>query len=353
MPGRGLQSAAMGEASSGPRRVVIRATGACLPKGEVTSAALGARLGLSEAEVIKRTGIRARRWADPADTTATLAAAAGRQALQRAGITPTAVDRVLVSTTSPDMPFPSTACLVQDALGIPGAGAMDVLASCSGFLAALSMARASIRAGQARCVLIVCADVKSRFLDLDDPATAILFGDGAGAAVVTEAEDGMPGDVGPVRLATDGSRWPWVHLPAGGSRRPTTGETVAAGLHTLKMDGLPLFRTAVARLSAVVREVMADEGLENADVACFVFHQANLRILEAVAKRLGLPANQVATTLAAYGNTSSASLPITLDAAWGEGRLRPGDTAVLATFGGGVTWGACRVVWTRPPPAGP
>jgi len=354
MPFRALQSAAMGHASSRTRRVVIRATGACLPKGEVTSAELGARLGLSEAEVVKRTGIRARRFADPADTTATLAAAAGRQAMQRAGIAPTRVDRVLVSTTSPDMPFPSTACLVQDALGITGAGAMDVFASCSGFLAALSMARGWVLAGQARCVLIVCADVKSRFLDLDDPATAILFGDGAGAAVVEAADDAeTPGDVGPVRLATDGSRWPWVHLPAGGSRRPMTAETVAAGLHTLKMDGIPLFRTAVARLSEVVREVMVDEGLENSDVACFVFHQANLRILEAVAARLKLPATQVATTLARYGNTSSASLPITLDAAWGEGRLRPGDTAILATFGGGVTWGACRVTWTCPPPAGP
>jgi len=346
-----------GDPSNRPRRVVIRATGACLPKGEVTSADLGARLGLSEAEVVKRTGIRARRWADPADTTATLAAAAGRQALQRAGIAPTRVDRVLVSTTSPDMPFPSTACLVQDALGIPGAGAMDVLASCSGFLAALSMARAAILAGQARCVLIVCADVKSRFLDLDDPATAILFGDGAGAAVVEAANDSddadTPGDVGPVRLATDGSRWPWVHLPAGGSRRPMSAATLAAGLHTLKMDGIPLFRTAVARLSEVVREVMAAEKLEVPDVACFIFHQANLRILEAVAARLKLPAHRVATTLATYGNTSSASLPITLDAAWGEGRLRPGDTAILATFGGGVTWGACRVVWTCPPPAGP
>jgi 3-oxoacyl-[acyl-carrier-protein] synthase III len=353
MPGGALQSGAMGATSSRPRRVVIRATGACLPKGEVTSAHLGARLGLSEAEVVKRTGIRARRWADAADTTATLAAAAGREALQRAGIAPTAVDLVLVSTTSPDMPFPSTACLVQDALGIPGAGAMDVLASCSGFLAALSMARSAILAGQARCVLIVCADVKSRFLDLDDPATAIIFGDGAGAALVTEADADIPGDVGPVRLATDGSRWPWVHLPAGGSRRPTTAQTVAAGLHTLKMDGIPLFRTAVTRLSEVVRAVLADEGLEIPDVACFVFHQANLRILEAVAARLKLPADRVATTLAAYGNTSSASLPITLDAAWGQGRLRPGDTAILATFGGGVTWGACRVTWSCPPPAGP
>jgi len=166
-------------------------------------------------------------------------------------------------------------------------------------------------------------------------------------------DDAVPGAVGPVRLATDGSRWPWVHLPAGGSRRPTTAATVAAGLHTLKMDGIPLFRTAVTRLSEVVRAVMVEEGLEIPDVACFVFHQANLRILEAVAARLKLPADRVATTLAAYGNTSSASLPITLDAAWGQGRLRPGDTAILATFGGGVTWGACRVTWSCPPPAGP
>jgi len=326
-------------------RVVIRATGACLPKREVGSAELAARLGMTADDVRARTGIGARRWAEAGETTATLAAEAGRQALARAGVAPEAVDRVLVSTTSPDMPFPATACLVQHALGIPGAGAMDVLASCSGFLAALSMARGAILCGDARRVLIVCADVKSRFLDLDDPATAILFGDGAGAALVEGTPAGGPGTVGPVRLRTDGSRWRWVHLPAGGSRRPTTRETLAAGQHTLKMDGIPLFRTAVARLSEVVREVVAAEGLDLERVGCFVFHQANLRILEAVAKRLGLPPERVATTLERYGNTSSASLPITLDAAVQEGRIRPGDDVVLATFGGGVTWGACHVVW--------
>jgi len=328
-----------------PARVVIRATGACLPKREVSSAELGRRLGLSAAEVVKRTGIAARRWAEPGETTATLAAAAGRQALERAGVGPGEVDRVLVSTTSPDMAFPATACLVQDALGLPGAGAMDVYASCSGFLAALSMARAAILCGDARRVLIVCADVKSRFLDLDDPSTAILFGDGAGAALVEGASGTEGGNVGPVRLHTDGSRWAWVHLPAGGSRRPMDRHTLEANLHTLKMDGIPLFRTAVTRFSEVVREVLEGEGIGLGDVACFVFHQANLRILEAVGKRLGLPADRVATTLQTYGNTSSASLPITLDTAVQAGRVRPGDNLVLATFGGGVTWGACRVTW--------
>jgi 3-oxoacyl-[acyl-carrier-protein] synthase III len=345
----------MGNAQGPPRRVVIRATGACLPKTEVSSHDLGARFGISADDVVRRTGVRTRRFADPAETTATLGTAAARQALQRAGVAPVDVDLVLLSTTSPDMAFPATACLVQDALGIPRAGAMDVFASCSGFLAALSMARATILAGRARRVLVVCADVKSRFLDLSDPGTAFLFGDGAGAALVEGALDGdaLPGAVGPVRLATDGSRWRWVHLPAGGSRRPTTAETVAAGLHTLKMDGIPLFRTAVNRLTEVVGEVLRAEGLAVSDVACFVFHQANLRILEAVAARLKLPPERVATTVADYGNTSSASLPITLDAAWREGRLKPGDNAVLATFGGGVTWGACRVVWTCPAPLGP
>jgi 3-oxoacyl-[acyl-carrier-protein] synthase-3 len=336
-----------------PLRVVIRATGAAVPKREVTSAEVGRRLGLGADEIVRRTGIAARRWAEPGQTTATLAAAAGRQALERAGVGPEGVDRVLVSTTSPDMAFPATACLVQEALGLPRAAGMDVLASCSGFLASLSMARAAILCGDARRVLIVCADVKSRFLDLDDPSTAILFGDGAGAALVegapaeAEGADAAPGAgrVGPVRLHTDGARWRWVHLPGGGSRAPLTRATLDAGLHTLKMDGIPLFRTAVTRLSEVVGEVLAAEGIGRDDVACFVFHQANLRILEAVAKRLGLPPERVATTLAEYGNTSSASLPITLDRAVQTGRIAPGDNVLLATFGGGVTWGACRVVW--------
>lgn len=328
-----------------PVRVVIRATGASLPKREVTSEALGARLGLTADQVVQRTGIAARRWAEPGQTTATLAAAAGRQALERAGVGPDGVDRVLVSTTSPDMAFPATACLVQEALGLSRAAGMDVFASCSGFLAALSMARAAILCGDARRVLIVCADVKSRFLDLDDPATAILFGDGAGAALVEGAGGEGPGRVGPVRLHTDGARWRWVHLPGGGSRAPLTRDTLAAGLHTLKMDGIPLFRTAVTRLSEVVTEVLASEGIGLDDVACYVFHQANLRILEAVGRRLGLPPGRVATTLPAYGNTSSASLPITLDRAVQDGRIAPGDNVLLATFGGGVTWGACRVVW--------
>jgi 3-oxoacyl-[acyl-carrier-protein] synthase-3 len=331
--------------SSFPSRVVIRATGACLPKREVTSEALGARLGISAAEVERRTGIRARRWAEDGQTTATLAAAAGRQALERAGVGPGDVDRVLVSTTSPDMAFPATACLVQEALGLTHAAGMDVFASCSGFLAALSMARAAILSGDARRVLVVCADVKSRFLDLDDPATAILFGDGAGAALVEGAPGDGPGRVGAVRLHTDGARWRWVHLPGGGSRRPLSQETLDANLHTLKMDGIPLFRTAVTRLSEVVNEVLGDEGIGRGDVACYVFHQANLRILEAVGKRLGLPPERVATTLRECGNTSSASLPITLDRAVQTGRIAPGDNVLLATFGGGVTWGACRVVW--------
>jgi 3-oxoacyl-[acyl-carrier-protein] synthase-3 len=328
-----------------PGRVIIRATGAALPKREVSSYEVGRRLGLSAEEIVQRTGIGARRWAGAAETTSGLAVEAGLQVLTRARVAPADVDRVLVATTSPDMAFPATACLVQDALGIAGAGAMDVFASCSGFLAALSIARSAILSGDARRVLICCADVKSRFLDLDDPSTAILFGDGAGAALVEGAEGDGPGRVGPVTLHTDGGRWSWVHLPAGGSRRPLTAETLEANLHTLKMDGIPLFRMAVARLTEVVREVLEREGIGLDDVACFVFHQANLRILEAVGKRLKLPPERVATTLPVYGNTSSASLPVTLDAAVTAGRLHPGDNLVLATFGGGITWGACRVVW--------
>ena len=328
-----------------PTRVVIRGTAAYLPENEVPSEVLGERLGLTRDDIEHRTGILSRRWADPDQSASSLAIEAGRRLLEQTGVDPASVDRVLVSTTSADMPFPSTACLVQDALGAGRRGAMDVMASCSGFLAALSMARGAILCGDARRILIVCADVKSRFLDLDDPSTAIIFGDGAGAALVEGAHGDVGGEVGPVFLHTDGSRWPWVHLPAGGSRLPLSAETLEANLHTLKMDGIPLFRMAVKSFSAVIREALNADGLGLDDVACFVFHQANLRILEAVAARLKLPRDKVATTLETYGNTSSASLPITLDAAVRRGQIKPGDTVLLATFGGGITWGACRVVW--------
>lgn len=345
-------------------RVVVRGTAAHVPERVVKSAELAAIWGLSEQEIVRRTGIAARRWAGDDVASSTLGIAAGKKVLAETGTRPESIDLVLVSTTSPDMAFPSTACLVQEGLGIGPAAAMDVFASCSGFLAALSMARAAILGGTARRVLIVAADVKSRFLDMDDPSTAMLFGDGAGAAIIEGVggpesvgvggpesvgvggpESVGPELIGPVILHTDGSRWQWVHLPAGGSRMPMSADTLKAGLHTLKMDGIPLFKMAVSRFSEVVRKVLATGGLEISDVACFVFHQANLRILEAVGKRLKIAPDRIVTTLAEYGNTSSASLPITLDRAWRERDLRPGDHVVLATFGGGITWGACRLVW--------
>lgn len=327
-------------------RVVLRATASHVPEREVSSAWLGERLGLSEADILSRTGIATRRWAADGESTSTLAARAARKVLEETGTAPKSVDQVLVSTTSPDMSFPATACLVQQQLGLDRAAAMDVFASCSGFLAALSMARSAILCGAARRILIVCADVKSRFLDLDDPSTAVLFGDGAGAALVEAGGPGLAGaDVGPVTLHTDGSRWDWVHLPAGGSRMPISRDTLDAGLHTLKMRGIPLFRMAVTRFAEVVGEVLAREGLDLEDVGCFVFHQANLRILEAAGKRIGIPPKKLVTTLETLGNTSSASLPITLDAAWRGGRIQPGEPVILATFGGGITWGACRIIW--------
>jgi len=329
-----------------PTGVVIRGAASYVPDREVSSAELGERLGLTHDEIVHRTGIHSRRWAAPEQSAASLGEIAGRRVLEKTGVAPEEVDLVLLSTTSADMPFPSTACLVQARLGIPNAGAMDVMASCSGFLAALSIARGQILSGMARRVLIICADVKSRFLDLDDPSTAIIFGDGAGAALVEGVfGPSVGGHIGPVFLHTDGSRWKWVHMPAGGSRQPLSHDTLDANLHTLKMDGIPLFRMAVTRFSQVIREALDADGMSVDDIDCFVFHQANLRILEAVGKRLGLPTNKVATTLQRYGNTSSASLPITLDRALADGSIGAGSQVLLATFGGGITWGACRVTW--------
>ncbi len=333
-----------------PPCAVIRETATYLPATTVDNRELGPRLGLTETDILQRTGITSRRWAEPHETAATLAGHAGLRLLKKAGVSADTIDQLIVSTTSPDMPFPSTACLVQQRLQLQNASALDIMASCSGFLAALSMARASIICGDAKRIMIICSDVKSRFLDLHDPSTAILFGDGAGATLIEAQPASQPGNtsggvVGPVILHTDGSRWKHVHMPAGGSRLPLSEATLKDGLHTLKMEGIPLFRMAVTRFCKVINEALQQDGLALGDIRHFVFHQANKRILEAVAKRLKLPEGRVVTTIETYGNTSSASLPITLNRALERGPMASGERILLATFGGGITWGACILRW--------
>jgi 3-oxoacyl-[acyl-carrier-protein] synthase-3 len=313
----------------------------------VSNREVASALGIEPETVLRLTGIEERRWADDSQASSDLAVGAAQQALQAAGLPPSAVEAILLSTTSPDMAFPSTACHLQRKLGCLSVPAFDVAASCSGFLYSLSMADAMIRSGQVRTCLVVAAEVKSRSLDLSDGDTALLFGDGAGAVVVQgEPETGQPGrGVLGIRLHSDGAQHHLIRIAAGGSRNPASLKTVEARDHTLRMQGAPLFRLAIRRLEQAIREILKEFGVELQDVAQLVLHQANGRILAQLAKRLGVPPQRVCSVIERFGNTSSASLPIALDHAARGGKVRPHEVLLLGSFGGGLTWATGLIRW--------
>lgn len=315
----------------------IIGSGIALPKRIVTNEELSKRLGLGEREIEKRTGIRQRHWVEQGETTASLAAEAARSALQSADLSPEGIDLILVSTTSPDMSFPSTACLVQKALSMRPIPALDLNASCTGFLYALSVADQFIRNGMAKRVLVVAAEVKSPFVNPEDPSTAILFGDGAAAMVLAQGKRGIKS----IDLHADGSRHRLISLPAGGSRQPTSRETLSCGLNYMKMEGKGLFRMAVKRM----QEALASLDTRLSEVDFFILHQANLRILEVVFEKADIPLSKTLVTIPRYGNTSSSSLPIALDEAMKRGRIKPGNRVALCAFGGGLTWGTALIEW--------
>ncbi|MEW6544458.1 MAG: beta-ketoacyl-ACP synthase III [Nitrospirota bacterium] len=332
----------------------IAGTGSYLPARRVTNEEVSPHLRLGPEAVCRRTGIRARHWAEEGQATSGLAEEAARRACEAAGLSPSSIEAVIVSTTSPDLGLPSTACLLQRNLKAAKAAAFDLSASCSGFLYGLSAADRLIRSGRFRQCLVVAAEIKSRFLNLQDDATAILFGDGAGAAVVVGEQvegDHAAGIMG-IHLSAEGARHDLIAVPAGGSRRPATAQTVRARLHTIHMRGGPLFRLAVHRLAAAVTDLLKEHGLRLEDVSQAVFHQANGRLLASLGRRLGLPREKLYSTIETTGNTSSASLPIALDRAVREGRLHDGDLVLLGTFGGGLTWAAALIRW-RNGAAGP
>lgn len=322
-------------------------TGSCVPTRVVSDAELCRAGGPTPEEIVALTGIRERHWVEPGQATSDLAVEAGRQALSTAGLSGGALDAILVSTTSPDTIFPSTACYVQRALGARSVAAFDVAASCSGFLYGLSMADVFIRSGQYRTCLVIAAEAKSLSLDRDDPATRVLFADGAGAALLIREDAGPPDGPGVlgVRLYADGAQHDLIQVPAGGSRRPTDGSTVAACQHTIRLQGAPIFRLAVRRLTTAVRDLMKEFGVSVSDLRQCLFHQANARILAALCERLDIPAERTTSVIDRYGNTSSASLPMVLHEAITTGRIAPGDLVLLGAFGGGLTWGTALVRW--------
>jgi 3-oxoacyl-[acyl-carrier-protein] synthase-3 len=328
-------------------RTRVIGTGSYLPDRVVTNEEVARSVGLSPDRIHRLTGIRERRWAAEQEASSDMAITAGRRAIAAAGCQVADLDAVILSTTSPDMAFPSTACFVQRGLGCRAVGAFDVSASCSGFLYGLSMAQAMIRSGQVKTCLVAAAEVKSRFLDPLDEATAMLFGDGAGAVILRGEDDPDPewhGVLG-VRLYADGSRHGLIRVPAGGSRTPSSLDTVARREHMLRMQGASLFRMATRRIQQAVQDLLKEFGVRLDDIAQMVLHQANGRILTHVADRLSVPREKMSSVIERYGNTSSASLPIALDAAVAEGRIASGDLVLLGTFGGGFTWATGLVRW--------
>jgi 3-oxoacyl-[acyl-carrier-protein] synthase-3 len=326
---------------------VIRArvigTGAYLPERRLTNQELERTVETSDRWIVERTGIRERRIAAPEEATSDLAAAAGRQALAASGVAASSVELIIVATATPDMLFPSTACLVQERLGAKQAFAFDLSAACTGFLYALAVADQYIRAGTYRTILVIGAEVLSRMVDWTDRTTCILFGDGAGAAVL-QADRGERGILS-THLHSDGALWDLIHIPGGGSRRPPSAETLAERMNFVKMKGSETFRVAVRALEEVAREALTANGLTTEQLALLIPHQANLRILQAVAERLAVPMEKVMINIDRYGNTSAASIPIALDEAVRGGRVKPNDLLLLEAFGAGLTWGAAVIRW--------
>jgi 3-oxoacyl-[acyl-carrier-protein] synthase-3 len=312
----------------------IVGTGSYLPPRIVTNDELAQRVETSDEWIVTRTGIRQRHIADPSQTSSDLALEASREALRAAGVDPKSIDLIVVATSTPDFVFPSTACLLQAKLGVAGCPAFDVQAVCSGFVYGLAVADNFMRAGESRCALVVGAEVFSRILDWRDRATCVLFGDGAGAVVLRADE--RPGVRGCV-LHADGRQAGILAVPGN-----VCGGAVA-GSAFVRMDGQAVFKFAVRVLDEAAREVLAKCGLALADVDWLIPHQANVRILDATVKRLGLPHERLVVTVDRHANTSAASVPLALDLAVRDGRIKPGHRVMLQGVGGGFTWGAALV----------
>jgi 3-oxoacyl-[acyl-carrier-protein] synthase-3 len=311
-------------------RSVIAGVGSALPRTKLSNADLAARVDTTDAWIVERTGIRNRHIAADDETTASLATAAALGALQHAGVNAAAIDLIVLATATPDQTFPSSATKVQAALGINDCIAFDVHAVCTGFLYALSVADSMLRSGNARKALVIGAETFSRILDWEDRATCVLFGDGAGALVLS-AEDTDSGILA-TKLHADGRHNDLLFVDGGVSTTGTVGK--------LRMKGREVFRHAVVNLAEVLNEVLAAAGLTTADVDWVVPHQANARILDATARKLGLSPDKVVVTVDQHANTSAASVPLALDTAVKDGRIKRGDVVVLEAMGGGFTWGA-------------
>jgi 3-oxoacyl-[acyl-carrier-protein] synthase-3 len=315
----------------------ILGTGSAVPTKVLTNADFEKTLDTTDEWIVQRTGIRQRHVAAGGESTGTLAIEAARKALEASGVAASELELIICATVTGEMVFPSTACVVQDALGVKDIPAFDVGAACSGFLYALSTGSAFVESGRYRKVLVIGADSLSKICDYKDRGSCILFGDAAGAVVLEPNGHNGRGVLYNV-LCADGSGWNYIHVPAGGSRMPTTHATLDAGDNFVKMRGRDVYKFAVDKMQWLLGDCMAKCGLTVDDVDLLVPHQVNIRIIESAAQKYGFPMEKVFLNIERYGNTSAASIPLALDEAVRSGRAKPGSTIILVAFGAGLTW---------------
>jgi 3-oxoacyl-[acyl-carrier-protein] synthase-3 len=324
-------------------RVGIAGTGAYVPEQVIPNSFFEKIVDTSDEWIIQRTGIRERRYARPGESTSDMSLAAAQRAIEAAGLEPADIDLVVLGTLTPDHLLPATSAMIQHKLGAKNAGAFDVNAACSGFMTAMSAAEAFIASGRARHVLAIGAETLSRFLDMKDRTSCILFGDAAGAAVLSPYEECGQGEILRTMLGADGSGYEFIHMIGGGSRKPLTSEAIDAGEGFIRVRGREVFRFAVTCMSDLIANMV--EGYDYDDLCLIVPHQVNQRIIEAALERLGWSDEKVMVNIQNYGNTSAATVPVALDEARRAGRLVKGKLVVLVAFGAGLTWGAALIRW--------
>jgi len=325
-------------------RTVIIGTGSAVPKKVLTNKEIESMVDTSDEWIATRTGIKTRHIAQDGETTSSLATEASMQAMEMAGIKPEEIDMIVVGTTSPDMIMPNTGALIQKNLGACNASAFDVYAACSGFVYALTVADKFVKEKPESNILAIGAELLSCITDWQDRNTCVLFGDAAGAVLLSGSTDGDRGILS-THLHTDGCLWELLHIPGGGCVYPPSAEMAEKRDYCIRMHGNEVFKHAVRSLTEVAQEALVANHLEPKDVDLFIPHQANIRIMNKVAERLEIPPERVYINIERYGNTSSASIPVALDEANRSGRLKPGDLLLLDAFGGGFTWGAVMVRW--------
>ncbi|MEM7307827.1 MAG: beta-ketoacyl-ACP synthase III [Planctomycetota bacterium] len=324
-------------------RVGIAGTGAYLPERAVPNSFFEGILDTSDEWIVQRTGIRERRWASEDQACSDLCIEAAKRALESAEMDAADLDLIVLGTLTPDHLLPSTACLVQDAIGAKNAGAFDVNAACTGFLTALHTGEAFVAAGRAKRVLAIGGEVLSKFVDLQDRGSCILFGDGAGATILTPHDDVGRGEILETTLGADGDGFKYIHMVAGGSRKPATHETIESREHYIRVHGREVFRFAVSRMGSLIEDYVNRYGAD--EIGLIVPHQVNRRIIDAALDRIGMTDEKVVVNIHAYANTSAATVPIAFDEALRGGRIEKGKLVVLVAFGAGLTWGSTLIRW--------